>query len=1162
MKVRLVAYRKATTSATVDSSYELDLLKEPNISLNYQFDDVKNPEKRKTNFSQTFKLPFTNNNNKFFQDWYNVNADTLVFDTRVSFNAVLYAGGVSQFDGILQLKCVYKNAQYYQVSLLSNSADLFTVIGSNKLKDIFKEADGGYSEDLDHTYNEANLKASWDGASSDFENIAGTSLRDADSGVQKVMYPFSFTQPTAEYDASGNNMFIRKHLALTDAASYSSQPRCPITQFRPAIQIKELFKRIFSQAGFSYTSSFIDGDYFGKLFMTTCNHTSLPRPQMKPPTGVSGVCVVGNNEPWGNFVVFNDYTVVDTWQQFKANQVTPISSSYPLPGDINDCWDEVNSIFTKTSAFQGAYNPEESNWNNISITLNITATNTTICSFNLPSAKAKICKINDDGTIDWDTIYAQSIFDVTLTQNESSTVGVDYYTVTLELYLSNMDVGDRGKIYISIDNWCRDDNSIPASMQIGAAATDQTYGCYGLFSLSWSGLSTLVYDEQVLVPDGIDPSITQKAFLKDIIERFNLVFLSDPDDPSNIIIETYNDYLAAGSIKNWTDKIDTLKETVVKDTTSLQKKEIEFTDLEDEDIVNKSIKEEQFELNVYGKYTESTFSNDFAKGTLKNNSIFSPYINEKIFVNEDTTLPTQLSNVAAHYEFSYELIEGGSYENKLKATKPKLFYYCGTPTTLINAGINSTPTMYMHHSSPSSTPDTYSFQAYPLCSPYELTPNATGISSITTSTKSLYWGAAPPRCPQLLVFNSANGIVTQNGLYNYYWSNYLNSIYAQDSRIMECYLNLNEVDILNFKFNDEIYIKDSYWRILKLQNYQVGTNTSTKAILLKVNQSYDGTCYDCDYVLGSIGNYNTWDGYYVWCPPGTPNCTPNITTTGTTNLSGIYANTECCDCMGGYIVDVPPLASWGIDASLRPCMSNANSLPAWIQSQRGQQAFFSNTNAKNLLSGKLAGKNIPFVIGTNNTRTSAKILPYNGDDFVIKFKNRNTSTPFMEGESHKMVLTGYTSGSAIGYAYPQGKEARNINIPTNSNMIIKVKGTTSVVGGTNVTYPIGSTEAFSWYTAFKNVAGTVTQIGTAGGVQDFNISEGTPRTSLQITGTDAELKFGLSSGLGDVKRVWSLTIDITVQLIDNMSIGYGENWALYQNGDIIQLQNMDFLKWN
>ena len=1154
MKIRLVAYRKATTSATVDSSYELDLLKEPNISLNFQFSDVKEPEKRKANFSQTFKLPFTDNNNKFFQNWYNVNLETLVFDTRTGFDAILYAGGVSQFEGILQLKGVYQKAQYYQVVLLSNAADLFSVIGNKKLKDIFKEADGGYSEDLDHTFNATNLGYSWDGSSTDFENINNVSLRDADAGVQKVMYPFSFSLPTAYYDGI-TDLVAGEYL---NNSTNDGSTLVPITQFKPAIQIKELFKRIFSQAGFSYTSSFIDGNYFGKIFMTTCNHTGLPKPQMKPPTNVGGVMVVGNSTSWGNVTVPGGIGIVgDLWRVFEANQVSPISSSYPLPADATDAWDEVNNVFTKTSPLQGGFT--ENGYNFLNVTTNFTVSNVSaVCSWEGMLAKAKIVDYNTTtGVVDWDTIHGQTVFPITPTQTASNS-----YTVSLNIDITAMNVGESGKIYISVDNWCPSDNTQNATITYGGAATDSTYGCYGLISLSWQGLSPEVYGQQVLVPEGIDPTITQKAFLKDIIERFNLVFLSDPNDPYNIIIEPYNDYLAAGSIKNWTEKIDTLKEINIKDTTSLQKKEILFNDLEDVDIVNKSIKEEQFELNVYGKYTESTFSNDFAKGTLKNNSIFSPYINEKIFVNEDTTLPTQLSNVAAHYEFSYELIEGGSYENKLKATKPKLFYYCGTPTTLINAGINSTPTMYMHHSSPSSTPDTYSFQAYPLCSPYELTPNATGISSITTSTKSLYWGAAPPRCPQLLVFNSANGIVTQNGLYNYYWSNYLNSIYAQDSRIMECYLNLNEVDILNFKFNDEIYIKDSYWRILKLQNYQVGTNTSTKAILLKVNQSYDGTCYDCDYVLGSIGNYNTWDGYYVWCPPGTPNCTPNITTTGTTNLSGIYANTECCDCMGGYIVDVPPLASWGIDDSLRPCMSNANSLPAWIQSQRGQQAFFSNTNAKNLLSGKLAGKNIPFVIGTNNTRTSAKILPYNGDDFVIKFKNRNTSTPFMEGESHKMVLTGYTSGSAIGYAYPQGKEARNINIPTNSNMIIKVKGTTSVVGGTNVTYPIGSTEAFSWYTAFKNVAGTVTQIGTAGGVQDFNISEGTPRTSLQITGTDAELKFGLSSGLGDVKRVWSLTIDITVQLIDNMSIGYGENWALYQNGDIIQLQNMDFLKWN
>ena len=73
MNVRLVAYRPATTSATVDTTYELELQEAPNVSLNFQFSDIKEPETRKGSYSQTFKLPFTNKNNEFFQNWFNVN---------------------------------------------------------------------------------------------------------------------------------------------------------------------------------------------------------------------------------------------------------------------------------------------------------------------------------------------------------------------------------------------------------------------------------------------------------------------------------------------------------------------------------------------------------------------------------------------------------------------------------------------------------------------------------------------------------------------------------------------------------------------------------------------------------------------------------------------------------------------------------------------------------------------------------------------------------------------------------------------------------------------------------------------------------------------------------------------------------------------------------
>ena len=110
MKVRLVVYRKETSSSTATTAFDLDLQEEPNVALNYQFSDIKEPATRKASYSQTFKLPFTDRNNEFFQNWYNVNLDTLVFSSRTKFEAVLYVGTTPQFEGYLQLKSVYKKA--------------------------------------------------------------------------------------------------------------------------------------------------------------------------------------------------------------------------------------------------------------------------------------------------------------------------------------------------------------------------------------------------------------------------------------------------------------------------------------------------------------------------------------------------------------------------------------------------------------------------------------------------------------------------------------------------------------------------------------------------------------------------------------------------------------------------------------------------------------------------------------------------------------------------------------------------------------------------------------------------------------------------------------------------------------------------------------------
>jgi hypothetical protein len=70
-------------------------------------------------------------------------------------------------------------------------------------------------------------------------------------------------------------------------------------------------------------------------------------------------------------------------------------------------------------------------------------------------------------------------------------------------------------------------------------------------------------------------------------------------------------------------------------------------------------------------------------------------------------------------------------------------------------------------------------------------------------------------------------------LYARYWNNYIADIYAPDARILEGFFALEFADIYQFKYNDKIFIKDSYWRILEISDYVVGMQDSVKVKLIK-----------------------------------------------------------------------------------------------------------------------------------------------------------------------------------------------------------------------------------------------------------------------------------------------------------------------------------------
>ena len=1166
MNVRLVAYRIPTSSDTVEDAYNLDLEKAPNVSLNFRFSDVKKPETRKASYSQTFKLPFTDKNNDFFQNWFNVNLDTLVFNTKTKFNATLYVGTVPQFEGYIQLKAVYQKAKRYEVVLMSNTSDLFTAIGEKKLRDVYLEDNGSYSDELNHLYTEANIKASWDGSSSSFQNTSGVSLRDSSAGVQKIVYPLTATKPNF-YFSDGSNRFL--DMSQTDIDNINASfdfgqgiyeiwnLTVNIDQLRPAIQLKELINKIMARAGFSYTSNFIDGSYFGKLYMTLGNKLGtsvLPVPSPTLPAEGGYLIARTENSPTPGFTTGWSSNPLGDEMQYPfssnnsynctnaANAIQPDPIDFQAEDDVDDANDVWNGfgILRESYSMDSVLLRGEADRTNVMPVCGSSVINIDITRYNVDTGE----DLGSGGS-----------FEVTPGAGQWNT------TVSLE----GIPLGVRVGFKLQPPAMKQQSFFGTSSLNLFDGQFIQTYNNgnilgYSFITCNWVPYNPSQYNQEVLIPSCIDDEITQKAFLKDIIQRFNLVIVQDPNDPSNIIIEPYNDYFDLGTIKDWTEKIDLSKEVIVKDTTSLQKRIINLTDLEDVDLLNKTIKDYSPKDNVYGKYYSENEGggNDFATGELKNESIFSPYINQKIFTSGANQESTHLGNVAIQYELTYKQSDTG-YDNSLEETNPKLFYYCGTPTD-IRGFDGSAKTIHLHRIVPTTGVTTaHSFTTYPVCTAYDITPDAsTDTYTLSTSNKSLFWGNSVPMCGEVEIFNYQPSLgfdLEKNSLFFLYWKNYLDSIYSTEARIMEAHLNLDAADILDFKFNDEVFIKDTWWRIQTIENYQVGAKASTKVTFLKKTDDAVALPQNCDYV--NSGNYFF---FLTWCPSSDVGCTPQLTAP----YAGLYAPTACCEAAGGFSWTA---ASLYADQGLYPCIANASSLPMQMRSLESPLALFNKGNLKTMLTGKLGGLNIPLTAGGDRGKSSKPLLPQFGDDIVIKYKNKYASTPSVVGENHRMILIGNTTGTTRGYAYPENdKYADTIFLPNDSNVMISVKGVTTIVGGTNATYVVGTTESFSYNTVFIVSGGLTTQVGNAGGVLEWSIKDTSLSTTstmyIDTNSTNGGLRFGLDDSQADTEKAWTLTVDITVQRLNNLSSPFNTNWAIWQKGGNIRLMNFSDLIWN
>ena len=279
------------------------------------------------------------------------------------------------------------------------------------------------------------------------------------------------------------------------------------------------------------------------------------------------------------------------------------------------------------------------------------------------------------------------------------------------------------------------------------------------------------------------PVMKCAEFMSALFKMFNLVVVPDAFNSKLITFIPIQEYLSAGDNKDWSNKLDISKDIVLTPTTDYQARINTWSYKKSDDYLN-NLYNTQGD-RVYGRLQLLDPENDFATEEQKIEVEFGSTPNALI---EGTDIPIP--------KF---INENGEYVNPtpriLRIVSSFLAnVYDDSTNTIVSTYLTATS----HYSN--SIPD---------------------IDSLDFN-----FGQETPLHP-------TNAIPFQT-LYQRFWNDYIANIYAPDARIMEAFFALEFADIYNFKYNDKIFIKDSYWRILEISDYVIGTMDTVKVKLMKL----------------------------------------------------------------------------------------------------------------------------------------------------------------------------------------------------------------------------------------------------------------------------------------------------------------------------------------
>ena len=579
--------------------------------------------------SQTFDLPGTRTNNKFFKNANDVGAiDTPGFDGFLE--AYVLLDGDTIIQGKFFLNEVISNDEgfiTYKCQIIDQAVDFKTQLEGQFI------AQADWSS-LQHTMSATTIEDSWN-----------DNLLDGN-----VFYPL------CDFGTDGSIEYPVLPRIQVDGTTFTTsgsidQPATPMAlqQFQPAISAVSVFDAMFAQAGYNYTSSIItqsvnspfanlfvmpkSNDELGPVFSGSADNTMLAgfaadssTPPVVPPGGFIRVTASFNDEiddPGGNYNPTGRY------------YTAPVDGTYTV-----SCFIETSDVSPQSPSVNGT---------NVAISLRI---------YNgLGGALTNIVSMGS------------RVFTPAFPATNAVTGGTRTFS---------MNAGDVMIPDISFQNY----DSTYATKTITQYSGSNTFLNMTVAPTNYEGTTVRIEDQW-------DADTKTSDVLQGFIEQFNLVLVPEYGTERTIRVETFDTWMLEGREVDWTQKYDTAKRISVKHPISEQNKTIEIGNAEDNDRFSKIAKDNEPNLQ-YG--TRQVISpSEIPLGKRKITTYFAPVIVGSMILSGSETAEGQPTyNLSGNSMFVPHLYKfsAGSAKQETFAFKPRLGYKINNISA--SAAFNST----------------------------------------------------------------------------------------------------------------------------------------------------------------------------------------------------------------------------------------------------------------------------------------------------------------------------------------------------------------------------------------------------------------------------------------------------------------------------------------